>query len=168
MPERLCGGPGGDTLLLMLRRILRSLTSRSVSTESIAGAMLIVTLLTACVAARPQRFYDGAPKPLGEVAVVRSHGATLKEVNGQRVDGDTSEVHVSPGPNVVRLSLNASNFNARDPEDRRLYRLDLDAKAGTTYIVTGRRGEARWCAFPVIPGTGRPDFYNPAACVVRE
>lgn len=115
----------------------------------------------------PQRFYSGE-RPGSDVAVVRAHGASLREVNGQPVRRDASEAHLAPGSNVILLSINASNFNAREPEDRRLYRLDLVAEPGASYVVTGRRGEARWCAWPVDRKSGQTVFQTPGACVTRQ
>jgi hypothetical protein len=126
--------------------------------------LLIFTLLISGCAT--QRAYDRLP-PGAQTATVIAHGVSLIEVNGRQIGSTTSAVEVLAGQSEIRLKVDSSNFNAGDNTDR-TYRLLLQAEPGKEYIITGRRGNGRLCAFPKDEATGQPNLLAPAGCITSE
>lgn len=110
-----------------------------------------------------QKAYDGSAP--GGTALILAHGVNLVEVNGKEIGINTAEVEVLPGPAVIRLKMDRSNYNFGDNE--KIYRIDLPAEAGREYVITGRRGTGMLCAFP-RDLRGAIDLGNPAACITKD
>ena len=132
-------------------------------------AVCFVTLTTLLFAActGTTQGYAGAARSSDEVATVKPQGVRIHRVNGVDVAATSSGATVLPGTNELELSIDQSNFNLRDPRESR-FKLRLEAKAGVTYAITGRRGGEGLCAFPIDPGNGQPDYTAPAGCLYRE
>lgn len=128
----------------------------------LAGAVSLA--VTGCSSTKG---YDGVPGQGVQVANVRGNGCTFNAVNGKNLGSLVSSVEILPGKNEIVLTVDASNFNSRGPSDP-TFKLIMDAQPGVNYVVTGRRGEGRLCAFPIIPDSGEPDFHHAAGCIVRE
>ena len=119
-------------------------------------------LFSACVT---RKGYSGASLPAGELATVVAHGVAFESANGIPVGVLSSSIEIPAGKNELLLTINASNFNDADNAQRQ-YKLTMLAEGGKTYAITGRRGDARLCAFPLL-SSGDPDFNASAGCVER-
>ena len=108
--------------------------------------------------------YEGPSRSSDQVARLLAHGVRFHTVNGVSVSAFSSSVTVLPGKNVITLSTEPGSYTARDIENTELT-IEFDAVAGTTYAVTGRRGEQRLCAFPINSESGDIDLTKPAGCL---
>ena len=127
------------------------------------GFIAFILLLSGCAT---QKAYYQLP-PGAQTATVISHGVSLIEVNGRQISSTTSAVEVLAGQSEIRLKVDPSNFNAGDNTNR-TYRLILQAEPGKEYIITGRRGNGRLCAFLKDEATGQPNLHAPAGCITSD
>ena len=125
---------------------------------------IVLTLLISGCAT--QKAYDQMP-PGAQTATVIAHGVSLIEVNGHQIGSTTSSVEVLAGQSEIKLKVDPSNFNAGDNTNR-TYRILLQAEPGKEYIITGRRGNGRLCAFPKDEATGQPNLMAPAGCITSD
>lgn len=129
------------------------------------SVLLLSALLSSCSGLT--RGYSGPTRADSETAILLPQGCSLRTVNGIDVGNTSSGARVLEGQNEIELTVDESNFNSRGRDENR-YKLRLDAKAGISYAITGRRGDGRLCAFPLDPGTGQPDLLSPAGCIARN
>lgn len=120
-----------------------------------------------CSACSSVKGYSGEVPEGVKIARVRGEGVRFHSINDLSLGSFDGEIDVLPGKNSLRLSVNASNYVANPTADP-VMRLDFEAAENTTYVVTGRRGDRRLCAWRLDTGTGEPVFQNPAGCAVRE
>ena len=123
-------------------------------------ATFAVAALIGCTTTRG---YDGPAQPKNQVAVVKAHGVRFHRVNGKPVSVSSSTVELLPGRNEIELTVDESNYVAGS--EAKLFSLPLAVEAGKSYAVTGRRGNGRLCAWPIVPETGDPSDRNPAGCI---
>ncbi len=123
-------------------------------------AIPCVSLLIGCTTTRG---YDGPAQPKAQVATIKAHGVRFHSVNGKPVGVSSSTVEVLPGRNEIELTVDESNYVAGS--ESKLFLLPLNVEAGKSYAVTGRRGDGRLCAWPIIPETGDPADRNAAGCI---
>lgn len=136
--------------------------SSSIALIALSLALPLALAATGCTTTKG---YSGPTRPDDQLATVVAHGVTFESANGVRVGSFSSKVEVPAGKNEFELTINPANFN--DPDrPRRNYKLIMQAEAGKTYAITGRRGDARLCAFPLTK-SGDPDFSASAGCIVR-
>lgn len=139
------------------------------SSTMIFGFVLIVgTILITGTGCNPMRGYEGPARDRSEVAVVRGHGVRFHRVNGRSFGVTEAGVEVLPGQNVFELTIDSSNYSGVMLGDPGVLTMTMNAEAGRNYYITGRRGDGRLCAFPVIAATGDPDLTKPAGCVVGK
>lgn len=120
----------------------------------------LIALLSGCTTTRG---YDGPAQPKDKVAVVKAHGVRFHRVNGKPVSVSSAGVELLPGRNEIELTVDESNYVAGS--DSKLFQLPLNVEAGKSYAVTGRRGDGRLCAWPIMPETGEPMDRNAAGCI---
>jgi len=123
--------------------------------------MILAVLMVGC--GFTKRAYEGSSRSSSEVANLRAHGVRIHTVNGMEIGSAVAEVEILPGKNEVAVSITQGNYNMLNRHDE-VFKFSIEAKAGTTYSITGRRGDGRLCAWPIIPETGKPDFQHPAGC----
>ena len=129
--------------------------------------ILLFILLLSLPSCTTAKGYTGSG-PVGlKTAVVRAHGVTFHTVNGIEVGATATGVEVLPGENEIRLTINASNFNDRGLNST-VYTLLFDAEPGKEYSVTGRRGDARLCAWEIDQNNGQPNFREPRGCISKQ
>lgn len=136
--------------------------SRRIRSSLLAAS--IAALLSSCVTSRG---FQGSVPDGVTPAVVRGDGVKFLSVNGISLSDFSQEVEVLPGKNSITLSVNASNYIARAPEDP-TFLLEFTAESAAKYVVTGRRGNGRLCAWKLNVQSGDPDFSSPAGCIVRQ
>jgi hypothetical protein len=129
------------------------------------AAALLISSGTACLGLT--QAYPGSSRPDSETATLLPQGVSIVRVNGYSIPATSSGASILSGRNTVEFTVDESNFNSRE-RDPNVYTIELDAAAHTSYAITGRRGDARLCAFPILPETGQPDLANPAGCMKRK
>jgi hypothetical protein len=131
-------------------------------------AMAVIGLMCALLfsGCTTTKAYPGDARPSSELALLRGYGVTMQTVNAVQVGITSGAVKILPGPNEVKLTINASNFNSPGIDDY-VYTLKFNAEAGKEYVITSQRGIGRVCAWLVNPLTGSPDFTKSAGCLTK-
>ena len=109
-----------------------------------------------------QKAFSGPTRDSAQIAVVRGHGVSLMRINGNAISSMSSGAIILPGRNTVEFVIDGANYNSRGP-DHNTYMLELFARPGTEYIITGKRGDGRLCAWEAVNGS--PNYKKPAACL---
>ena len=120
---------------------------------------LLISGLQACGL---QKAFSGPNKSKTNIAVVRGHGVSLRTINGNAISSMSSGAIILPGRNKIEFMIDGANYNSRGP-DHSTYSLELLAEAGKEYIITGKRGDGRLCAWESVNGS--PDYGKPSGCV---
>ena len=121
---------------------------------SLALIISVLFIMTACGSIRA---YSGPALSSSEVATIKGHGVSVKRVNDQEIGVATSSVEILPGPNIVYIAPNASNYQMLG-DDNVLLKLVLNAEAGKRYAITSKRGNRNICAFEIDRDTGKPNY----------
>ena len=129
---------------------------------SIAILLLGLTL-TGCLGLT--RAYDPSI-PKSETATITSQGVRLEKVNDIEIGYASSGARIAPGTNSLVFSIEPANYYS-PIDDKRLFKVKLEAKAGVDYKLTSARGNPNICAYPIDPKSGKVLFDQSAGCSER-
>ena len=130
-------------------------------------ALIVLTSLSLVSGCGLQRVDRGSEAASDQLAAVRIHGAFFRRVNGVEISKWSSGVLIPPGKNEFEFVIDPTYFNAGDVAST-IYRLTIDAQPASEYLISGPRGLARLCAWPIKSDTGKPDLEHPAGCAYRD
>lgn len=135
-------------------------------TKILTVLFLIVPALMFFAGCTAQHISSGGNSKSGGTATILPHGVSLETVNGESVSMFSNGAEVPAGPVVAVFDVDQASYQLPD-RAHSVLSIHFDAVAGMTYIITGRRGDGRLCAFPKLEN-GQPDLTSPAGCVTRE
>ncbi len=108
-----------------------------------------------------QKGYAGPTR--SDTALVRSYGITITDINGISGNNGADSVVVAPGPNVIRFTLNRSNYRARS-DTNLTFEVRFNALPNREYVLGGPPDGGALCAWEVNPDTGVSDYRVNAGC----